>query len=73
MLTEAQIQCMKEDLVVALVQILIEEKHFSMENALFLVYNSNTFRNLQNTATGYYYQSVGYLYHDLQNEIDHKA
>lgn len=69
MLTEGQIQCMKEDMTIALAQILIEEQHYSMEDALGVVYNSVTFRNLQNTATGYYYQSVGYLYEDLQSEL----
>jgi len=69
MLTEGQIQCMKEDMTAALAQILIEEQNYSMEQALDIVYNSNTFRNLQNTATGLYYQSVGYVYDDLQKEI----
>lgn len=72
MLTEGQIQCMKEDLTVALAQILIEEQHYSMEDALSTVYNSVTFQNLQNTVTGYYYQSVGYLYYDLQAELSVK-
>lgn len=69
MLTEGQIQCMKEDMTTALVQILIEEQHYSMEDAMSAVYNSTTFRNLQNTATGYYYQSAGFLYDDLQAEL----
>lgn len=63
---------MKEDLTVALAQILIEEQHYSMEDALSTVYNSVTFQNLQNTVTGYYYQSVGYLYYDLQAELSVK-
>jgi len=69
MLTEGQIQCMKEDMTTALAQILIEEHHYSIEQALDVVYNSNTFRNLQNTATGLYYKSVGYVYDDLQKEM----
>jgi len=69
MLTEGQIQCMKEDMTAALAQILIEEQHYSMEHALDVVYNSNTFRNLQNTSTGLYYQSVGYVYDDLLKEM----
>lgn len=72
MLTEGQIQCMKEDLTVALAQILIEEQHYAMKDALSTVYNSVTFKNLQNTATGYYYQSIGYLYNDLQEELSAK-
>ena len=63
---------MKEDLTVALAQILIEEQHYSMEDALSTVFNSVTFLNLQNTATGYYYQSIGYLYNDLQEELSAK-
>lgn len=69
MLTEGQIQCMKEDMVTAIAQILIEEEHYSMEEALSVIYNSITFRNLQNSATSYYYQSVGYVYDDLQAEL----
>lgn len=63
---------MKEDMTIALAQILIEEQNYSMEDALSVVYNSVTFRNLQNTATGYYYQSIGYLYNDLQEEFSSK-
>lgn len=56
-------------MTIALVQILMEEEHYTMEDALDVVYNSTTFRNLQNTATGYYYQSVGYVYDDLRQEL----
>ena len=59
-------------MTIALAQILIEEQHYSMEDALSAVYNSITFRNLQNTATGYYYQSTGFLYNDLQEELSDK-
>ncbi len=59
-------------MTIALAQILIEEQNYSMEDALSVVYNSVTFRNLQNTATGYYYQSIGYLYNDLQEEFSSK-
>ena len=59
-------------MTIALAQILIEEQHYTMEDALSAVYNSITFRNLQNTATGYYYQSTGYLYNDLQTELSAK-
>ena len=69
MLTDGQIQCMKEDLTAALAQILIEEQHYTMEQALSAVYNSSTFRNLQNTDTGYYFQSIGYVYDDLKREL----
>ncbi len=60
---------MKEDMTAALAQILIEEQNCSMEKALDIVYNSVTFRNLQNSATGFYYQSVGYVYSYLMEEL----
>lgn len=60
---------MKEDRTAALAQILIEERKCSMAQALDIVYNSATFRHLQNTATGYYYRSIGYLYDDLRQEL----
>ncbi len=60
---------MKEDITIALAQILIEEQSYTMEEALGIVYNSATFRNLQNSATGFYYQSVGYVYSYLQEEL----
>lgn len=60
---------MKEDRTAALAQILIDEQNYSMEQALDVVYNSLTFSRLQNTSTGYYYQSLGYLYDDLQHEL----
>lgn len=69
MLTEGQIKCMKEDMTAALVQILIEEHGYSMESALDVVYNSKTFRNLQNTSTGFYYQSIGYVFSHLEEEL----
>ncbi|MCQ2360394.1 MAG: hypothetical protein MJ009_02790 [Paludibacteraceae bacterium] len=69
MLTEGQIECMKEDLTADLAQILIEEQHLTIEQALNIVYNSQTFKNIQNSATGLYYQSVGSVYDDLQQEL----
>lgn len=59
---------MKEDMTADLAQILIEEYDYSMEQALDIVYNSKTFRHLQNTATGFYYQSVGYVFSWLEEE-----
>jgi len=53
----------------ALAQILIEEEHYLIKDALDVIYNSITFKNLQNTETGFYYQSVGYIYSFLQEEI----
>lgn len=60
---------MQERLEVELVQILMEEWHCDMTTALDLLYNSETFERLSNPATGLYYQSAGYVYDFLQNEL----
>jgi len=41
----------------------------SMEQALSVVMNSDTYQKLQNEATRLYYQSPGYVYSFLENEL----
>lgn len=60
---------MSEDLCIKLVQILMQEWHYSMKEALDALYNSETFERLNDPATGLYYQSVGYVYEYLNNEL----
>lgn len=68
-LNERQIKSMQENLSVELVQILMEEWHYDMATALDVYYNSETFERLSDPATGLYYQSPGYVYDFLQNEL----
>ena len=68
-LNEKQIQFMKEALSVELVTMLMEEWHCDMEQALEMFYNSDTFDCLSNSSTGLYYQSAGYIYDYLHNEL----
>lgn len=58
-LTEAQIQFMQEELNVEILQILMNEWNYSMEEAMSIYYNSDTFERLSNPNTGLYYQSAG--------------
>lgn len=67
-LTEEQIECMKEDLCVELVRMLMHQQHCSMEEAMSVLYNSKTFARLNDTATGLYYQSSGYVFSYLSQE-----
>ena len=46
------------------------EHIYSVEEALDTLYNSETFDRLQDSATGFYYQSVGYVASFLQNEVE---
>ena len=68
-LNDKQIEFMSEDLCIKLVQILMQEWHYSMKEALDVLYNSETFERLNDPATGLYYQSAGYVYEYLNNEL----
>lgn len=48
---------------------LIEDFKYSLEEALDCVYNSELFEKLQDLETGLYYQSSGYNYELLKEEI----
>ena len=69
-LTPEQIQMMKEELTVELADWLMETYGYSPQEALDTLYTSETFDRLQNTATGFYFQSVGYVSSFLKNEIE---
>lgn len=68
-LSEGQISILQESLCAELVEILIEEWHYSMEKAFEVLYNSDTFALIQDTGTGLYYQSAGYVYTFLEEEM----
>lgn len=68
-LNEKQIKAMQEELCIELAQILVDEWNYDIEEALTVLYNSETFERLNNPATGLYYQSAGYIYDFLRNEM----
>lgn len=69
-LTDAQISMMQEDLVAEIVEILMTQRHITMEEALDMLYNSDLYQKLRDKTTGLYYQSAGYVYAFLQEEKD---
>lgn len=68
-LTPQQIQIMKDDLAVQLAENLMKNFHCALQEALDVLYTSDTFERLQDDETGFYYQSPGYVYSFLLNEI----
>ena len=68
-LTKEQIQLMKDDLSTELAEYLVTEYHYSPQEAIDVLYTSETFERLQEDATGLYYQSPGYVFSFLQNEL----
>ena len=69
-LNEQQIEIMKDELAVELADWLMENYGYTAAEALDILYTSETFDRLQNSATGSYYQSVGYVASFLQNEVE---
>lgn len=68
-LTKEQIQLMKDDLCTELIGFLVDEYHYSPQEAIDVLYTSETFERIQDNSTGLYYQSPGYVYSFLQNEL----
>lgn len=68
-LTPEQKQLMKDELSVEIAAFLIDDYKYSPEEAIDVLYTSETFERLQDDATGLYYQSPGYVYSFLQNEL----
>lgn len=68
-LTPEQIQLLKDDLCVELAGYLVDDFHYTPQEAIDVLYTSETFDRLQDDDTGLYYQSAGYVYSFLQNEL----
>lgn len=68
-LTKEQIAILQEDISSEIIQFLMNDLKCSMTEAFTIWYNSDTFERLQNEQTGFYYQSSGYVYSFLQNEM----
>ncbi len=69
-LTTRQIKMMQEDMYADLIQLLMEGYDYTLEKAMETLYNSETFARLQDVETGLYYQSPGYVYSFLTNELN---
>lgn len=68
-LTPEQIQLMKDELTAELACCLIEDLNLGVQDAIEVLYTSETFLRLQEDSTGLYYQSPGYIYSFLHNEL----
>ncbi len=67
----SEIDEMKNDMVKDLTVLLMEKnKSLSMEQALSLVFNSDTYQKLLDDKTCLYYQSPRYVFSYLENELE---
>lgn len=60
------LECMERDLAT----LLVEKRGMTIRQALSILYDSDTYRLLQNPNTGLYFQSPQYVYSYLQEEIE---
>jgi len=68
-LTSDQIEIMNEDMSEELIKLLMINWHYSLDEAMNVLYNSDTFSRLEDDNTGLYYQSPGYVYSYLNQEL----
>jgi hypothetical protein len=68
-LTPEQIQLLKDELATELAGFLVDDFQLTPQEAIEMLYTSETFERLQDNTTGLYYRSAGYVYAFLQNEI----
>ena len=64
---EYMVECMERDLIV----MLMEKQGMTMTEAFDTFYNSETHEKLNDARSGLYFQSPGYVYSFLNNEIHH--
>jgi hypothetical protein len=67
--TKEEFQYMVEAIVSDLVRMLMEKTGTPLHEAFDMVYNSQTFRVLNDPLSTYYYQSPGYVFEQLQSEL----
>ena len=67
--SQVEFQNMKEDIVKDMISRLMEERGLSMQDAFDKVYISHLFEKLSDPKTGLYFQSSGYVYCYLLDEL----
>ena len=64
-----EIQFQIEFLTQNLIKMLMQDKSLSMEDAMDIVYNSETYKKIENEKSGLYYQSPIYVMDILGREL----
>ena len=68
--SQAEFQNMKEEIVKDLIARLMDERDLSLQQSFDAVYTSHLFEKLSNPKTGLFFQSSGYVYSYLIEELD---
>lgn len=68
--SQAEFQNMKEEIVKDMISRLMDDRGLSMQEAFDAVYTSHLFEKLNDPKTGLYFQSSGYVYSFLTDEME---
>ena len=68
--SQAEFQNMKEEIVKDLIARLMDERYLSLQKAFDAVYTSRLFEKLGDPKTGLFFQSSGYVFSFLLEEMD---
>lgn len=68
--TPAEFRYLKESLSKDLIAMLMERLGMSMEKAFRCYYESDTFQKISSPETGLYFQSPGYVFSFLEEEVE---
>ena len=68
-LSPEHIQLLKDELCTELAEYLVDDFKLTPHEAIDLLYTSETFEHIHDDNTGLYYQSSGYVYSFIENEI----
>lgn len=71
-ISQAEFQNMKEEIVKDLIARLMDERGLSLQQAFDAVYTSRLFEKLGDPKTGLFFQSSGYVYSFLTEELTNK-
>ena len=59
--TPQEFKYLKEQVTAKMIQILIEEHNYTMEDAINCIYTSHTYEKLSDASTGLFFQSPRYI------------
>ena len=71
--TPQEFKRLKEQLTARMIQILTEEQGYTLEEAIDRVYTSRLFEKLSDPKTGLFFQSSGYVYSYLKEELENET
>ena len=69
-MTKRDLQFLIESIASELAKMLMEEYGWSLERAMEVLYQSETFKKIEDERSGLFYQSDLYIYQFLKEEID---